>query len=242
MGIDFTSLEGILLSLPYCKSGNRALTLARQGIHFNKPMLDYFNKKYQRNVEYRQTAEMLFQQFGFTITDSIDCSSYENATHIHDMNKPIPPTLTGPYDFIYDGGTIEHIFNIAQVLENVIDLLKVGGIFCSVTVNNNFSGHGIYQFSPEFFMTAFSERYGMKIHELYLAQVNSEKESWINVKTFNEDGDGRSTQSFNSSKPVYIITIAEKVTNDRLSLLTSSPQQYSYEKIDWITGSKTNPR
>ena len=61
------------------------------------------------------------------------------------------------YQYIYDGGTIEHIFNIPQVIENIIDILDINGLFVSITCNNNFSGHGIYQFSPEFFLAVFSE-------------------------------------------------------------------------------------
>jgi len=236
MGIDATSLEAILCSLNYVKPGGRALTLARQGIHVGKPILDHYMKKYNRQVSdnvLSPFSEGLFTELGSSSVESIDCSSYESATFVHDMNNPVPHSLKQQYDYIYDGGTIEHIFNIAQVVDNISDMLKVGGIFCSVTVNNNFSGHGIYQFSPEFFLSAFSKRYGMKVHELYLAEVNSEKERWIDVNSYLENRGGRNTTTFRSTNEVYIITIAEKISADRLSVVTSAPQQYSYEQIDW---------
>jgi len=31
---------------------------------------------------------------------------------IHDLNRPIPDTLSGTFDFIYDGGTLEHVFDL----------------------------------------------------------------------------------------------------------------------------------
>jgi SAM-dependent methyltransferase len=236
MGIDATSLESILCSLKYVKPGGHALTLARQGIHLDKQKVDYYIQKYSKSVSANVVTpfcETLFADLGFSSTASIDCSSYESATILHDLNQPIPPELKQKYDYIYDGGTIEHIFNIAQVVDNISDMLKVGGIFCSVTVNNNLSGHGIYQFSPEFFLSAFSERYGMKVHELYLAEVNSEKARWIDVNSYHENNGGRNMAKFNSTNQVYIITIAEKISEDRLSVVTSAPQQYMYEQIDW---------
>lgn len=236
MGIDLTSLEGILLSLKYIPSGKKALTLARQGIHFNKMMSDYFMKKYNKQLSeniFTPYCETLFKELEFSSVDSIDCSSYESATIIHDMNNPIPDNLKNKYDYIYDGGTIEHIFNIAQVIDNISDMLSIGGIFCSVTVNNNFSGHGIYQFSPEFFMSAFSEKYGMKVLDMYLAEVNTVHEQWINVNSLSQHNGGRNMSKFNTNNPVYIITIAQKINNERLSLIKSAPQQYSYQEIDW---------
>ena len=137
------------------------------------------------------------------------------------------------YDFIYDGGTIEHIFNTPQVCENIIHMLNIDGIFCSVTCNNNLSGHGIYQFSPEFFLSAFSKPYGMEVKQLYIAQVNSEFHEWINVNDFKHDNGGRNLSKFDSNREVYIITIAQKISNERLSLITSSPNQYSYANIEW---------
>ena len=51
-------------------------------------------------------------------------------------------------------------------------LLEIDGIFCSVTCNNNFSGHGMYQFSPEFFLSTLTPKYGMEIKELFIAKIS----------------------------------------------------------------------
>jgi len=233
MGIDSVGLESILFAKKYVKNYDNMLMLARQGIHISKNMIDKILEKYNikknKNI-YRPYSEELFKHLQFNNVDSIDCSAYENATIIHDMNKPIVNSLKNKYDFVLDGGTIEHIFNTPQVCENISDLLKIDGIFLSITCNNNFSGHGIYQFSPEFFLSSFSEKYGMKIIDIFLAQVDTEKETWVSVKSYNGN---RNTTSFNNTNPVYIITIAIKISNERESLINNSPQQYSYEQIDW---------
>jgi hypothetical protein len=236
MGIDFVGLEAILLSLKYVTNKNELLTLGRQGLHLDMANINYLLTKYNFNdligTNTYHISEPLLRDLNFEHIDSLDNSSYEGADIIHNMNDPVPKSAK-KYNYIFDGGTIEHIFNIAQVCENIIDLLEVGGIFCSVTTNNNFSGHGIYQFSPEFFLSAFSEKYGMKVLELYLAQVNSPYDMWINVNDFKKEEGGRNCSRFNTSNQVYIVAIIQKISDTRLSLLTNAPNQYSYETIDW---------
>jgi hypothetical protein len=64
-----------------------------------------------------QFAEPLFQTLGATLVDSIDYSSFENATTLHDLNKPIPSTLKERYSVVFDGGTLEHVFNFPMAIK-----------------------------------------------------------------------------------------------------------------------------
>lgn len=86
-----------------------------------------------------------------TNVDEIDASPYEGASIIHDMNYPIPGEYHQQYDFLYDGGTTEHIFDIRQVFANINDLVKPGGCVAVTVPANNHLGHGFYQFSPELY-------------------------------------------------------------------------------------------
>lgn len=239
MGIDNTALELILLSQRYVKNNSEnkfnVLTLGRQQIHIPKPDINYFLNKYNfhsliNKFNIYDYSESLFQNLRNNVdVDSIDNSNYEGANIIHNMNVPF--LSYKKYQYIYDGGTIEHIFNIPNVIENVINMLDVDGLFVSVTCNNNFSGHGMYQFSPEFFLSSFNEKYGMKIEAIYIGKVNTEFNEWIDVNHY--DG-GRNFTKFDGNDPVYILTIARKISNKRESLNTNSPHQYSYEKQDWL--------
>ena len=233
MGIDYTGLHAILLSQKNLINKNRMLTMGRQHIHLDQNTFDSIvrNSEIDLSGSYSYNSEIMFRKLGFGEVDSLDYSDYEGATFIHDMNKQIKIKKT--YDYIYDGGTIEHVFNTGQFLENVIDLLEVGGVFCSVTCNNNFSGHGFYQFSPEFFLSCFTKNYGMSLLSLYLAQVDTEISSWLDVKTYGSDNTGRNITKFDSINPVYIITVAKKISCERESLIKIPPQQYSYKEIDW---------
>jgi hypothetical protein len=245
MGIDKSSLELILLSQNYVKNtavNKKAniLTLGRQQIHIFKNDINYLLHKYKFNslidkFNVSNYSENLFinlfeDRSGYNeiFVDSIDNSNYEGASIIHNMNNPF--ISTKKYQYIYDGGTIEHIFNIPQVIENVIDMLDIDGLFVSITCNNNFSGHGIYQFSPEFFLSSLNEKYGMKIEAIYLGKVHTPFEEWIDV---NDYKGGRNCTKFDDCEPVYILTIARKISNKRENLLSNSPHQYSYEQFDW---------
>jgi SAM-dependent methyltransferase len=239
MGIDYTGLEALLHSLKYINKNNNktAITLGRQHIHIYSNTIDNILDKYLllncKNRNYSGSCETLLHDiFGFESIDSIDNSRYEGASIIHNMNDPIPNDFK-KYDFVLDLGTIEHIFNVPQVCENIINLLNIGGTFLSVTVNNNFSGHGIYQFSPEFYLSAFSKKYGMEIQELYIAKINSGIESWINVNNYGNTGNSRNESRFGGDDPVYIIAIIKKISNERENLILNSPNQFSYEEMDW---------
>jgi hypothetical protein len=95
-----------------------------------------------------------------TNVDEIDASPYEGASIIHDMNYPIPGEYHQQYDFLYDGGTTEHIFDIRQVFANINDLVKPGGCVAVTVPANNHLGHGFYQFSPELYYRYFSPMNG----------------------------------------------------------------------------------
>lgn len=236
MGIDITALELILLSQRYVKKlkNTDILTLGRQQIHISRNDINNSLNKYNfvhliDKFNYYDYSENLFRQLlNGNSVDSIDNSNYENANIIHNLN--LPYNSSKKYQYIYDGGTIEHIFNIPQVIENVINMLDVDGLFVSVTCNNNFSGHGMYQFSPEFFLSSLNKKYGMKIEAIYIGKVHTGFEEWIDV---NDYKGGRNCSKFDTNDPVYILTIARKISDIRENLISNSPHQYSYEQGDW---------
>uniref|UniRef100_A0A6C0K7R4 Methyltransferase n=1 Tax=viral metagenome TaxID=1070528 RepID=A0A6C0K7R4_9ZZZZ len=90
------------------------LMLGRQGIHAFPQKVDYLLDKYSlfslKGCYVWGWSEPLFRDLGYEIVESLDNSAYEGATRIHNMNREIPAPVAR-YDYIYDGGTIEHIFN-----------------------------------------------------------------------------------------------------------------------------------
>jgi SAM-dependent methyltransferase len=94
-------------------------------------------------------AEGVFEGLGYTSVKTLDFSAYEGADLIWDLNEPVPDDWHGRFSLIFDGGTLEHVFDVRQSFRNVYDMLAPGGIFASATPLNNMPGHGFYQFTPE---------------------------------------------------------------------------------------------
>lgn len=93
-----------------------------------------------------------FRFLGFEAVESLDYSNFEQATHIVDLNLPDTPTeLNEQYDMVFDGGTIEHIFNVPMALAHIFRMLKTGGRVVHSSPSSNHIDHGFYMFSPTLF-------------------------------------------------------------------------------------------
>ncbi|HAV63651.1 MAG TPA: hypothetical protein DCY13_14950, partial [Verrucomicrobiales bacterium] len=93
-------------------------------------------------------AEPFFRALGATAVHSLDATAYEGAERIHDLNQPIPSDWHGQYEAVFDGGSLEHVFQYPRALLNCLQLVKPGGHLLAYTPANNYCGHGFYQFSP----------------------------------------------------------------------------------------------
>jgi hypothetical protein len=108
-------------------------------------------------------VDEFLQILGAESVDSMDASSYEDATIIHDLDEPVPKHLHEQFDCVLDGGTLEHVFNFTSALRSSMQMTRVGGhLILSLPANNCF-GHGFYQFSPELVYRALSVQNGFEI-------------------------------------------------------------------------------
>lgn len=173
-------------------------------------------------------AEPLFKYLGASVADSMDLSDYEGATIIHDLNEPIPLHLRQRYSVVFDGGTLEHVYNFPLAIKNCMQMLKVGGTFLSITPANNQCGHGFYQFSPELFFSLFKESAGFKLKILLLRVQNSgnREADWYTVQ---DPHVIKKRVTLTNSLPTYLLVMAEKLTD--LDQLDLKPFQSDYEAI-----------
>lgn len=99
-----------------------------------------------------------FLRIGFKSLESTDVSGYEGCTHILDLNTDeFPQALSERYDVIYNGGTLEHVFDIRSALRNIFKMLRPGGAIIHFLPMNGWVDHGFYQFSPTFFVDYYIE-------------------------------------------------------------------------------------
>jgi len=204
MGFDVTIINFLrYLNLLHGDFGI-TVTLGRQEIHTIKPKL---NKLFNNEVSSDKYAEtLLTKKFGSTIVDSIDYSSFEGASIIHDLNKPVPLSLHLKYDTLIDAGTLEHIFDVRNALDNSTKMIKDGGTIVHILPANNFNGHGFYQFSPDLFFQHYSEKNGFVGTEVYIANLGVTKYWWHVKKTSGSD-----RHNLMSMSPLYIMVVTKKL-------------------------------
>ena len=149
--------------------GLSVLTLGRQDIWFSYDLLLETAKEF--DVKLSNVSEItlshnsfladsqyisdscFFQALGFSESKTMDYSDYEFADYILDLNdkKAVLDELCEAFDVIIDSGTIEHVFNIPNALNNIYKMLRKDGRIIHISPSSNHIDHGFYMFSPTLF-------------------------------------------------------------------------------------------
>ncbi|RID93869.1 methyltransferase domain-containing protein [Gemmobacter lutimaris] len=173
MAVDLVTLQELCALSQRFKPAGRTLMLGRHewrpNPRFKRGFRTTWRKaglegSYLETVQDDGFCETLMASLGFGAMESLDFSDYEGATILHDLNHPVGEALEGQFDFIYDGGTLEHVFNVPVALQSVFRMLKPGGRFVSCNGMNGWMGHGIYQFNPELVWSFWKRMCGCKVH------------------------------------------------------------------------------
>ena len=91
----------------------------------------------------------VFEALGLE-SDFVDITASRGFEIVLDLNAPAPAELAGRYDIVYDGGTMEHCFNVGQVMRNIAAFTRVGGFMIHVNPINYYN-HGFFNFNPTFY-------------------------------------------------------------------------------------------
>jgi len=189
MGVCASGLGLIALAHTSGADFSRVVTIGRQQVHVSGEDLQrFFRQRKRADIAARIAADagdgycegLLKAAFGAELIHSIDASDYEQAAMVHDMNRPIEQAQT--YSLVVDFGTLEHVFNVPVAFDNVAKLAAPGAHILHVLPSNNFSGHGFYQFSPEFFFQLYAPERGYSGTRVFAAPGGS-PDVWYEVKS-----------------------------------------------------------
>lgn len=99
----------------------------------------------------------LFRLLGFRAENiyAMDVSDYEGADVVHDLNVPVDPSLHAAFDFVFDAGTLEHVFSTKDALFNICRMCRVGGVVVNVNPVD-FINHGFINLNAELFRDCFA--------------------------------------------------------------------------------------
>ncbi|WP_321958465.1 class I SAM-dependent methyltransferase [Burkholderia cenocepacia] len=118
---------------------------------------------------YTNDVCVLRMLLGDVDVDAVDIDGYQGADVIHDLTQPLPDGLKSKYGLVIDAGTLEHIINPVQVMENLVSALRPGGTIIHMTPTAGYVDHGYFQFGPLFFDTYYRSK-GMTIDGLCLVE------------------------------------------------------------------------
>jgi SAM-dependent methyltransferase len=238
MGVDLQTLRFLFAAKAAGTDFADALTLGRQ--HFCLDMKVYRREARRFGVPAYEDvfasypfAEGLLRGLGANNPSSLDASSYEGATHIADLNRPIPNELAAKFSAVIDAGTLEHVFDIKQSCLNVANLLKVGGHFISVVPANNFLGHGFHQFGPELFYRVFSPENGFEVETMILTEVHKDA-AWFEAK---DPAKAHGRVELNGGSRAYLMARVRKTAD--VEMFQTIPQQSDYHDARW-TADRSN--
>ncbi len=231
MGIDRDVAEFLLHAHSMDVAFDSMIMIGRQNLYASRvqlcQLLDGHGKavtpearaRFQRSES--PYAEEFLSCIGAKQIDSMDFSEFEGATLTHDLNRPIPDHLNRKFDVVFDGGSLEHVFDVRTGFRNCMNMVKVGGHFLGVSPANSFMGHGFYQFSPEFFFEVFAEQNGFRTRQIILCEYG--KKRWYEVTAPREI---RSRVLLGKSVKVYAMIIAQRIAD--VPVFSVTPQQSDY--------------
>ena len=173
MGLDINAVQFLIAARKAGVEFGDVVTLGRQDLNVYptkmKALLEshgFSGELFAPSAPDTGFAEPVFKALGAKNVYALDFSDFEGAEFVHDLNQALPEKLTKRFDVVYDGGTLEHVFNFPQALKNCMEMVRPGGQFITHTPGNNWWGHGFYQLSPELFYRALSPENGFAVERM----------------------------------------------------------------------------
>ena len=153
----------------------------------------------------------------------IDKFPFDRPKIIHDLQLPIDKKFHNFFNLIIDSGTLEHIFDVKSVMENIVRITKVGGYVLQFIPAQNFLNHGFYQFSPTFFYDFYLSN-GFDVVESYIIEIGGVSDRFY---TYDQKKDYIGLFFKPGSRLVNCFLVQKKKVLKQIAL----PDQYYYKKL-----------
>jgi len=223
MGFDAQSIR----FLRYCHETRQKLgktiTIGRQEIDPYAGRDINNGKPSGKLISYKYCEEILVKNIGSSSVDSIDISSYEKASILHDMNQPLPRELCNKWDTVIDGGSLEHIYHFPQAMDNCSRLCRTGGQIIHFVPGNNFLNHGFYQFSPDLFYQLYSPENGYEDTEVFMTEIGFHSRCYkVNPPT------GKRSELMSGKRILLMVCTKLEKKNDEIKVIYQKDYQ-----VEW---------
>jgi hypothetical protein len=240
MGVTFNAVKMLFWAKNLGVSFEKTLALGHQGFdcspnRFRRAVRDFglrgtreeIDRCFQRPPMRPLFANELFRFLGAREIVSVDRSDFEGASFLHDLNEPFPESHRERYSLVFDGGTLEHIFDYPAALRHCLELVRLGGHFLTTdSPANNLMGHGFYQISPEFFFRVFSADNGFALRKIIIYDTSKIDAPFFQVIDAAVTG---SRTNLISSHSLNLAVLAQRVA--LTPILARPPQQSDYVAV-----------
>jgi len=152
MGIDFSQIQ--FFDSCYQQGGLQTplLGLGSLVIRQSQDEIKVFAKDLGYLTLQREQSVRAFFLDRYNIPEYRDCDINGSAEVTLDLNKSIPERFVGAFGTVLNGGTLEHVFDVRQAMENLHQLIRPNGSFIHMVPVTWFE-HGFINFNPVFFRT-----------------------------------------------------------------------------------------
>jgi len=241
MGIDVPGAKLLLAARAAGVSFASTLTVGRQRVNLRRRGLEAVLRAGGIDADAAAVleeadgfAEPLLRALGATTVESIDASDYEQATIVHDLNTPVSSEHDARFDAVLEYGSLEHVFNFPVAMQSCMRMVCEGGHFLSVTIANNYMGHGFYQFSPELYFRIFGNENGFELVHVFLTEVSPPGGDWDDPWYEVVDPNALKRRVLlQNAAPTYMLVLARRTATKEI--LATPPQQSDYAS-DWEAG------
>jgi SAM-dependent methyltransferase len=235
MGIAAGALPFLLdegAALPW---SGRLLTLGRQDVSFSAEQLVEAARRAGCTLDQASlsagtaTGEWFFRALGFASVNVMDANPYESADIVFDLNsRDIPDSCRDAFDLVLDGGTLEHVFDVAQALRNLCRMVRPGGRIIHISPLSNCADHGFYSFSPTLFADFYSAN-AFRVRRISIAQFARDpvNDEWVCVPYV---PGALGTLGELSRDVHFVMACAERVDGSTSDVV---PQQAYYRNVAW---------
>ena len=176
---------------------------------------------------------------------AVDKSDYEKPSFVLDLTTPIPTDLLGRYDFIFSGGTLDNVFNPAQLIINASKLLKDGGRILHFEAASSILG--AYSFvTPEWFYSyyAVNNFADIKVYLCHQPDAGFDRFDY-QLDIFNYKPSFTRVENFDHYKASlthpgiqYLICLAEKGNSSSEDLIPHQLQYLDKNTVNWPVNEK----
>lgn len=148
MGVDIALLK--FFDICHTRRALEGPMLALGSLEIQEPSatLEAFAREngYQTLLKERSVRSLFADRYRLEDYESCDINQPTDLN----LNAPLERKYHGAFKSILNGGTLEHVFDLRQSMENVHDATTVGGVMIHTTPVTWYN-HGLFNFNPIMF-------------------------------------------------------------------------------------------